>query len=61
MNQLHTILVGKGYYPPEEEIDALIFAEGTQTALMYFQAAEGLSETGTGAFSSFRSCSLLVH
>lgn len=46
MNQLHTILVGKGFYPPDEEIEALIFAEGTQSALMYFQAAEGIPETG---------------
>jgi peptidoglycan hydrolase-like protein with peptidoglycan-binding domain len=46
VNQLHTAMVDAGFYPGDDEIDAYFFGDSTLSALMTFQACEGLSETG---------------
>jgi peptidoglycan hydrolase-like protein with peptidoglycan-binding domain len=46
VNQLHTAMVDAGFYPGDDEIDAFFFGDSTLSALMTFQACEGLSETG---------------
>jgi len=46
VNQLHTAMVDAGFYPGDDEIDAFFFGDSTMSALMTFQACEGLPETG---------------
>ena len=46
VNQLHTALIDAGYYPGDDDIDVFFFGDSTQSALMTFQACEGLDETG---------------
>ena len=46
VSQLHTAMVDAGFYPGDDEIDAFFFGDSTLSALMTFQACEGLSETG---------------
>ncbi len=44
--QLHTALLAKGYYPPDDECEDWCFGDGTQVALLSFQSCEGLEESG---------------
>jgi peptidoglycan hydrolase-like protein with peptidoglycan-binding domain len=46
VNQLHTGLVAKGYYPGDDDIEDFMFTDGTQRAVMTMQACEGLVESG---------------
>jgi len=43
---LHQALEANGFYPPEEEVDDIMFQEGTQEAILSWQACNGLQETG---------------
>lgn len=44
--KLHQSLEKKGFFCGEEDCEDFIFAQGTTTALLSFQACEGLTETG---------------
>jgi len=46
VNQLHVALVDAGYYPGDGDIEDFIFGESTQSAVLTFQACNGLAETG---------------
>lgn len=46
VSKLHTGLTAAGYFPPDDDLDAWLFGEGTQSALLAYQACEGLPETG---------------
>ena len=43
---LHAALESSGYYPPEEEVEDIMFLEGTQNAVLSWQACSGRTETG---------------
>lgn len=47
MNQLHVALFDAGFYPGDEDIDDFMFGESTQSAVLTFQACNGLPETGS--------------
>lgn len=47
MNQLHLALFDAGFYPGDEDIDDFMFGESTQSAVLTFQACNGLPETGS--------------
>lgn len=47
MNQLHMALFDAGFYPGDEDIGDYIFGESTQSAVLTFQACNGLPETGS--------------
>ncbi|DBA84174.1 TPA: hypothetical protein ACH3X1_006639 [Trebouxia sp. C0004] len=46
VHQLQSGLMDQGYYCGEEEMEHFIFAEGTQSALLAFQACSGVEENG---------------
>lgn len=46
VNQLQAALLEGGCYPGEEELELWLFGDSTQSALLTFQAMNGLPETG---------------
>lgn len=46
VSQLHSALSSRAFYPSDEEVEGWFFGEGTQGAVMAFQASEQLAETG---------------
>jgi peptidoglycan hydrolase-like protein with peptidoglycan-binding domain len=46
VNQLQVALMKAGCYPADEEVEDFIFADGTHSALLTFQALNGLDEMG---------------
>jgi hypothetical protein len=48
VSKLHVALMAGGFYPSDDELDNWMFAEGTQSALLTFQACNELPETGQG-------------
>lgn len=46
VSKLHAALEAAGCYPPDHEVEDFYFGEGTQAALLCFQALNGLDETG---------------
>jgi hypothetical protein len=46
VSKLHSGLMAAGFYPSDEEVENWVFGEGTQGALLMFQACHDLAETG---------------
>ncbi|MEW5319418.1 MAG: hypothetical protein WDW38_010571 [Sanguina aurantia] len=46
VSKLHSALSSRAFYPSDEEVEGWFFGEGTQGAVMAFQASEQLAETG---------------
>ncbi|KAK9815597.1 hypothetical protein WJX72_006548 [[Myrmecia] bisecta] len=46
VSQLHAALLERGFFPGEEEMEDWVFGSQTHSALLTFQACEGLPETG---------------
>jgi hypothetical protein len=47
VSQLHGGLMAAGFYPSDEEVENWVFGEGTQGALLMFQACNNVAETGS--------------
>lgn len=50
VSKLHDGLLASGFYPNDDEIENWLFAEGTQSALLTFQACNDVPETGEVVF-----------
>lgn len=46
VSQLHTALANKGFYAGDDDVENFFFTDGTLSALLTFQACEGLPENG---------------
>ena len=54
MARLHDALEGEGFYVSDEEREDWYFGETTQSAVMTFQAAHGISENGSVTLQEWR-------
>jgi hypothetical protein len=54
--KLHAALEAVGCYAPDEETEDFFFGDGTQGALMSYQACNGLDETGAAAWRARGCC-----
>jgi hypothetical protein len=46
VSRLHGGLMAAGFYPSDEEVENWLFGEGTQAALLMYQACNDVAETG---------------